>query len=1048
MPKSPKRDPLRETVNVQPVFGQPTPPKNRSGGMSHLFNVPKPGQPRPEHHRPQQTQTLNASAGVQPGTAAYGAAMNSALNPTNSQRPGSNGLQHGHSAPAFRYPPGFAPAYTPAMSQQPTAHQRPVAIQRPSNPPYPYQPATKPVFSAHAHGGFTAVNIPSRNTIDLTGDGDDVYGGFDPNKAFGDDKFGAPDPFQYRDPDQADKDLKDLLSGHFGDDEDVPKLRLRKRKVAAAKKEEKRTGADALAAKLGALDVKDKEEEKKAEEDEDEDEEDGTVDGLAVKLLPHQVEGVAWMIDRENGKRKKNGVLPRGGILADDMGVGKTIQAIALIMTNPRPVAELSAATKPTTKKDKMPSSISKCTLIVAPVAVVSQWQEEIKDKVSPGHAPRVLVHHGAKRSKSAKELEKHDIVITTFGILHTEHAASSNEPDGPKAPLFGVRWYRVILDEAQNIKNRSAKCTQAAYALDSWYRWCLTGTPMQNNLDELQSLIRFLRIKPYSDFKMWKEQISGPLKNGRGNLAMKRLNYFLKAIMKRRLKTILQEPGALSFGKKAEDEEHKKSAFTIVDKTVEIIEAEFNERERRFYERLVDRAQANLNQMMGAERKDYIGALVLLLRLRQACNHPDLVGEVLDSEQDALDEVQTVPQTPRKTTGQSEDIDDLANMLGGLSVVKKKCDVCQITIAPEAVRRGELRCEECEDDLADQSPREDFKKGSSKHGSKKSDSRRNRRVVLDSDEEEEEEADWVVPESERQVADLGKAGGTDDEDVEGGGESINSEDSDTDEESEERTKPSRTRHRGPIELSSGSEGDSDEDGLETVKCPMTSTKIRYLLGILEKETPEHKVIVFSQFTSMLNLIEPFLHRSGYRFVRYDGSMRPDVRDYNINQLRNDKKTRILLCSLKCGGVGLNLTAASRVVLVEPFWNPFAESQAIDRVHRINQTKAVHVYRLTVADTVEAKILRLQEAKQALANAAIEGGSRKDAQKLSFEDILKLFGRDAETKHDEENRRYGRVDERLHQAGSQAIDLVRQVARTGGSQGRAERVEHPVYGRR
>lgn len=102
----------------------------------------------------------------------------------------------------------------------------------------------------------------------------------------------------------------------------------------------------------------------------------------------------------------------------------------------------------------------------------------------------------------------------------------------------------------------------------------------------------------------------------------------------------------------------------------------------------------------------------------------------------------------------------------------------------------------------------------------------------------------------------------------------------------------------------------------------MASTKIRYLLDILEKETPEHKVIVFSQFTSMLDLIQPFLKRHGYDYVRYDGSMRPDVREYNLNKLRNDKRTRILLCSLKCGGVGLNLTAASRVVLVEPFWNP------------------------------------------------------------------------------------------------------------------------------
>jgi SNF2 family DNA or RNA helicase len=127
----------------------------------------------------------------------------------------------------------------------------------------------------------------------------------------------------------------------------------------------------------------------------------------------------------------------------------------------------------------------------------------------------------------------------------------------------------------------------------------------------------------------------------------------------------------------------------------------------------------------------------------------------------------------------------------------------------------------------------------------------------------------------------------------------------------------------------SGSEADSEEDSdtgdseIEYDASDITpSTKIRQLLSILEKETPDHKVIVFSQFTTMLNLIEPFLKRQGYNFCRYDGSMRNDLREASLNKLRNDKRTRVLLCSLKCGSLGLNLTAASRVVIMEPFWNP------------------------------------------------------------------------------------------------------------------------------
>jgi SNF2 family DNA or RNA helicase len=118
-------------------------------------------------------------------------------------------------------------------------------------------------------------------------------------------------------------------------------------------------------------------------------------------------------------------------------------------------------------------------------------------------------------------------------------------------------------------------------------------------------------------------------------------------------------------------------------------------------------------------------------------------------------------------------------------------------------------------------------------------------------------------------------------------------------------------------------ESESGESDIEYDASDLTpSTKIRQLLQILEKETPEHKVIVFSQFTSMLDLIEPFLRREKYNFTRYDGSMKNDHREASLQKLRDDKRTRVLLCSLKCGSLGLNLTAASRVVIMEPFWNP------------------------------------------------------------------------------------------------------------------------------
>src|SRR6202042_1840010 len=108
----------------------------------------------------------------------------------------------------------------------------------------------------------------------------------------------------------------------------------------------------------------------------------------------------------------------------------------------------------------------------------------------------------------------------------------------------------------------------------------------------------------------------------------------------------------------------------------------------------------------------------------------------------------------------------------------------------------------------------------------------------------------------------------------------------------------------------------SESWGEEQLSKVIASTKITHLLHILGKEAAQHKFIVFSQFTSMLDLIEPCLRQGGFEYARYDGSMKNDLREASLNKLRNDENCRVLLCSLKCGSLGLNLTAATRVVIL------------------------------------------------------------------------------------------------------------------------------------
>ncbi|KAF2830569.1 hypothetical protein CC86DRAFT_367301 [Ophiobolus disseminans] len=1110
----PKPKPLQELKNPAPQFGQTSPLRNplkqarESEEYAHLFNKPKPGQRRPEHFA--AAPRIPSQAPPQPTTQQRPPQQNNHLDTLN--RP--------FMVPSAQVGPRYSSASStgsdfmeiPPSHFQPRPSQgAPVFAPKPSNAaPRTSYPPPRPVYSSMGQAnGFQPVNAGTHNPLQaarqtvILDDEDD----FDPDAALRaeGDRFGAPDMHAYVDSGQASENIKALLEGAFDEDnEKIPRTRLRKKK----KQEEDDVGKS-LANRLQALAVK-VEEEATAEEEEEEEEDDGTVDGLKVKLLPHQVDGVAWMIEKETGMHNKRAKLPKGGILADDMGLGKTIQSMALILSNPRPEKGI----EPENKKNRISDSTGKGTLVIAPLALIKQWEAEINTKVAKSHALKVLVHHGPNRTKSADKLKQYDVVISTYQVLASEHASCGDGPDGLKKGCFAVNWYRTMLDEAHTIKNRNAKMTKACYDIRSHYRWCLTGTPMQNNLDELQSLIKFLRIQPYCEMSNWKDSISGPMKNGRGNLAMRRLQIFLKAFMKRRTKEVLKKEGALSFGGKPKDGEEK-PAFQIVERNVETVIGEFTAKERAFYDRLSDRAQSRLDEMMGGAKQDYIGALVLLLRLRQACNHPNLTKTNVKDDKDALTTgskpgAQTGLQTPRKAA--KDDADDLADLLGGLSVATKRCDICQSALTQDNADAGAVRCVECENDLNTSIPKS--KKHKKKHRKHKHKSEkvkklvldsedeeaeekpkiakasRQRRIIVDSDDEDEEGGEWLVPEDQRQADNLGKAGGTDDEDVEGGGDTLASVDSqasvsedesksnldsfiehDTDSEPEAPVSRKELSKKTPRIISldsddeedvsesdsdSDSEADSEEDSETETSEPeynasdlTPSTKIRQLLQILEKETPDHKVIVFSQFTSMLDLIEPFLKRQGYNFTRYDGSMRNELREASLQRLREDKRTRVLLCSLKCGSLGLNLTAASRVVIMEPFWNPFVEEQAIDRVHRLNQTVDVTVYRLSIHNSVEERILELQEAKRKLANAAIEGG--KAIGKLSMKDILALFKREAEYEPGsvdevDDQKLYGRT--RVLEGGLEkgADTTAPRPARKAGSLGFKK--EDRVYGRR
>jgi hypothetical protein len=155
------------------------------------------------------------------------------------------------------------------------------------------------------------------------------------------------------------------------------------------------------------------------------------------------------------------------------------------------------------------------------------------------------------------------------------------------------------------------------------------------------------------------------------------------------------------------------------------------------------------------------------------------------------------------------------------------------------------------------------------------------------------------------------------------------------------------------------------------------------------------KTIIFSQFVSLLDLLQVTVDQNGWKCERYDGSMSADKRHEAIIRFTDKPDVNIMLISLKAGNAGLNLVAASRVIILDPFWNPFIEMQAVDRAHRIGQLKPVQVHRILIQGTVEDRIIELQERKKRLVNAALDEGAMKSLGRLDVQQLAFLFNANA-----------------------------------------------------
>jgi len=172
-----------------------------------------------------------------------------------------------------------------------------------------------------------------------------------------------------------------------------------------------------------------------------------------------------------------------------------------------------------------------------------------------------------------------------------------------------------------------------------------------------------------------------------------------------------------------------------------------------------------------------------------------------------------------------------------------------------------------------------------------------------------------------------------------------------------------------------------------------SSTKIEALmeeLHLMNEGDPAAKAIVFSQYVAFLDLLEHRLMAAGIRVVKLNGGMAASAREAVLRLYKEDPAVTVILISLKAGGVALNLTVASHIYLMDPWWNPAAEYQAIDRAHRLGQHKPIRAVRFVVRNTVEERILRLQDKKRLVFEGTV-GGDAAALGQLTEEDLHFLF---------------------------------------------------------
>ncbi|GME23191.1 Snf2 family helicase [Neofusicoccum parvum] len=716
------------------------------------------------------------------------------------------------------------------------------------------------------------------------------------------------------------------------------------------------------------------------------------------KLRPYQHEGLDWLAGLYAGDTN--------GILADEMGLGKTIQTIALL-------AHLAVE-----------KGVWGPHLVVVPTSVMLNWEMEIK-KFCPGF--KVLAYYGSIEERKRKRQgwmndDMWNVVITSYQLILHDAAAFKKRS-----------WHYLILDEAHNIKNFQTQRWQTLLTFKTSKRLLLTGTPLQNNLQELWSLLFFLMPSGddgnggFAALSNFTTALARPanqiLDQGRQELdaeaqaTVKQLHEVLRPYLLRRLKADVEKqmPGKY---------EH-------------VVYCRLSKRQRQLYDGFMGRADTR--QILSGG--NYMSIMNCLMSLRKVCNHPDLfeTRQIVTSfamQKSVVADFEIKDLLVRKRFLQEEDEKVNFDFLN-LDLVKNETTSAiqsQRIQAIQAIRPFEGLIERQTNRLKPSSQVDGRTTGSVlnylEDGSERSILEHLQNCLRVTRQRAQRKPIYgrglierlTINDSPQQIiASRGPRKKQNYGDWFMNTHSLWPTIVPTLEERSESFKstiqkfscvtPAAVANDLPA-LTFGSQRVAMLRSSQAIKRPdpFHESRVRLSIAFPDKRLLQydcgklqrlakllrdlqaggHRALIFTQMTKVLDILEQFLNIYGYRYLRLDGATKIEQRQILTDRFNNDPRILCFILSSRSGGLGINLTGADTVIFYDLDWNPAMDKQCQDRCHRIGQTRDVHIYRFVSEYTIEANILRKSNQKRLLDDVIIQKGdfTTDYFNRLTYKDAL------------------------------------------------------------